>query len=107
MGSGGVDVGAAIGATGDFLERAQELARAKVDVLAVGHTAHAHSTRVLEAVRTLRKALPNVDLVAGNVATFEAACDLVRLDVDAVKVGIGPGFICATRVVTGAGVPQI
>jgi len=103
---GRLRVGAAIGATGDFLERAQELARAKVDVLGVD-TAHAHSTRVLEAVRTLRHALPNVDLLAGNVATFEAACDLVRLDVDAVKVGIGPGSICTTRVVTGAGVPQI
>ena len=103
---GRLRVGAAIGATGDYLERAQELERVKVDVLGVD-TAHAHSTRVLEAVRTLRRALPHVDLVAGNVATFEAACDLVRLDVDAVKVGIGPGSICTTRVVTGAGVPQI
>jgi IMP dehydrogenase len=103
---GRLRTGAAVGATGDFLERAQELAKAKVDVIAVD-TAHAHSTRVLEAVRTLRQALPNVDLVAGNVATFEAACDLVHLDVDAVKVGIGPGSICTTRVVTGAGVPQI
>ncbi|MBI3895441.1 MAG: IMP dehydrogenase [Acidobacteria bacterium] len=98
--------GAAVGATGDFLERAQELARVKVDVLVVD-TAHAHSTRVLEAVRTLRRSLPNVDLVAGNVATFEGACDLIHLDVDAIKVGIGPGSICTTRVVTGAGVPQI
>ena len=103
---GRLRVGAAVGTTGDFLERAQELARVKVDVLAVD-TAHAHSTRVLDAVRTLRHALPQVDLVAGNVATYEAASDLVRLDVDAVKVGIGPGSICTTRVVTGAGVPQI
>lgn len=103
---GRLRAGAALGATGDFLERAQELARAKVDVLAVD-TAHAHSVRVLEAVRVLRKALPQVDLVAGNVATFEGACELVRLDVDAIKVGIGPGSICTTRVVTGAGVPQI
>ena len=103
---GRLRAGAALGATGDYLERAQELARVKVDVMAVD-TAHAHSSRVLEAVRTIRHALPNVDLVAGNVATFEAACDLVRLDVDAVKVGIGPGSICTTRVVTGAGVPQI
>jgi IMP dehydrogenase len=103
---GRLRVGAALGATGDFLERAQELAKTKVDVLVID-TAHAHSTRVLEAVRKVRHALPDVELVAGNVATFEAACDLVKLDVDAVKVGIGPGSICTTRVVTGAGVPQI
>ena len=103
---GRLRVGAALGATGDFLERAQALAQAKVDVLAVD-TAHAHSVRVLEAVRVLRKSLPQVDLVAGNVATFEGACELVRLEVDAIKVGIGPGSICTTRVVTGAGVPQI
>ncbi|MBI4459809.1 MAG: IMP dehydrogenase [Acidobacteria bacterium] len=103
---GRLRAGAAVGATGDFLERAQELARVKVDVLAVD-TAHAHSTRVMEAVRTLRRALPEVDLVAGNVATFEAACDLIHLDVDAIKVGVGPGSICTTRMVTGAGVPQI
>ena len=103
---GRLRTGAAVGATGDFLERAQELARAKVDVLAVD-TAHGHATRVMEAVRTLRRALPNLDLIAGNVATFEAACELVQLEVDAIKVGIGPGSICTTRVVTGAGVPQI
>jgi len=103
---GRLRVGAALGATGDFLERAQELVKAKVDVLVVD-TAHGHSTRVLEAVRVLRQALPQADLVAGNVATFEGACDLVRLDVDAVKVGVGPGSICTTRVVTGAGMPQI
>jgi IMP dehydrogenase len=103
---GRLRVGAAVGATGDFRERAQELAQAKVDVLVVD-TAHAHSTRVLEAVRVLRRELPNVDLIAGNVATFEGACDLVKLDVDAIKVGVGPGSICTTRVVTGAGVPQI
>ena len=103
---GRLRVGAAIGATGDFLERAQELVKVKVDVLVVD-TAHAHSSRVMEAVRTLRRALPGTDLVAGNVATFEGACDLVRLEVDAIKVGIGPGSICTTRVVTGAGVPQI
>ena len=103
---GRLRVGAAIGATGDFLERAQELVKVKVDVLVVD-TAHAHSSRVMEAVRTLRRALPGIDLVAGNVATFEGACDLVRLEVDAIKVGIGPGSICTTRMVTGAGVPQI
>ena len=103
---GRLRVGAAVGVTGDYLERAQELVKAKVDVLVVD-TAHAHSTRVLETVATLKDKFPDVDLVAGNVATFEGACDLIQLGVDAVKVGIGPGSICTTRVVTGAGVPQI
>ncbi len=105
-GHGRLRVGAAVGATGDFLERAQELVKAKADVL-VMDTAHGHSTRVLEAVRLLKQKLPDVDLVAGNVATFEGACDLLQLGVDGVKVGIGPGSICTTRIVTGAGVPQI
>ncbi len=103
---GRLRVGAAIGATGDFLERAQELAKAKVDVLAID-SAHGHSTRVLDAVKAVRSKLPEVDLIAGNVATFDGACELARAGVDAVKVGIGPGSICTTRVVTGAGVPQI
>jgi IMP dehydrogenase len=99
-------VGAAIGATGDYFERAQELVRRKADVLVID-TAHGHSERVLEAVRQVRRALPDVQLVAGNVATADGAADLIRLGVDAVKVGIGPGSICTTRVVSGAGVPQI
>ena len=103
---GRLRVGAAVGATGDFMERAQELANAKVDVIVVD-TAHGHSTRVLEAVRVLKEKLPQVDLVAGNVATFEGASDLIQLGVDGIKVGIGPGSICTTRIVTGAGVPQI
>lgn len=98
--------GAAIGATGDFLERATELVKANVDVLVID-TAHAHSARVLEAVKAVKAKLPEVDLVAGNVATYEGARDLLKLGVDGVKVGIGPGSICTTRVVTGAGVPQI
>ena len=103
---GRLRVGAALGATGDFLERAEELIKAKVDLLVVD-TAHGHSERVLEAVRVLKQKFSDMDLVAGNVATFEGACDLIQLGVDAVKVGIGPGSICTTRVVTGAGVPQI
>src|SRR5512146_293551 len=103
---GRLRVGAAIGATGDFLERAQELVRAKVDVLVID-SAHAHSTRVLEAVRTVKAKLPEVELIAGNVATFDGACELASTGVDAIKVGMGPGSICTTRIVTGAGVPQI
>jgi IMP dehydrogenase len=103
---GRLRVGAAIGATGDFLERAQELARAKVDVLAID-SAHGHSTRVLEAIKTIKAKLPEVELIAGNVGTFDGACEVARSGADAVKVGIGPGSICTTRIVTGAGVPQI
>ncbi|MCI0404241.1 MAG: IMP dehydrogenase, partial [Acidobacteria bacterium] len=103
---GRLRVGAAVGATGDYLERALELTKRNVDVLAID-TAHGHSERVLEAVKEIKKRLPDVDLVAGNVATYEGARDLAQLGVDAVKVGVGPGSICTTRVVTGAGVPQI
>jgi len=103
---GRLRAGAAIGATGDFLERAQELARAHVDVLVID-TAHGHTERVMEAIRAVRSKLPEVELVAGNVSTFEGACELIRNGVDAVKVGMGPGSICTTRVISGAGMPQI
>ena len=103
---GRLRVGAAIGATGDFLERAQELAAAKVDVLAID-SAHGHSVLVLQAVKKVKAALPEVELIAGNVATFDGACDLIKAGVDGIKVGIGPGSICTTRIVTGVGVPQI
>jgi IMP dehydrogenase len=103
---GRLRVGAAIGATGDFLERAQELAEAKVDVLAID-SAHGHSSKVLDAVKLVKSKLPEVELLAGNVATFDGACELARAGADGIKVGIGPGSICTTRVVTGAGVPQI
>src|SRR5579871_2548842 len=103
---GRLRAGAAIGATGDFLERAQELSRNKVDVLAID-SAHGHSTRVLEAIQAVKSKLPEVDLVAGNVGTFDGACALAKAGADAIKVGIGPGSICTTRVVTGAGVPQV
>src|ERR1700692_1214354 len=103
---GRLRVGAAIGATGDFLERAQELDEAKVDVLAID-SAHVHSTKVLDAVKLVKSKLPHIELLAGNVATFDGACELTRAGADGIKVGIGPGSICTTRVVTGAGVPQI
>ncbi len=103
---GRLRVSAAIGATGDFLERAQELVKNKVDVLAID-SAHGHSLLVLEAVKKVKAKLPEVDLIAGNVATFDGACELIRAGVDGVKVGIGPGSICTTRIVTGVGVPQI
>ncbi|HEX7284984.1 MAG TPA: IMP dehydrogenase, partial [Candidatus Angelobacter sp.] len=80
--------------------------KAKVDVLAID-SAHGHTSRVLEAVKLIKSKLPEVDLLAGNVGTHEGACALIKAGVDAVKVGIGPGSICTTRVVTGAGVPQI
>ncbi len=103
---GRLRVGAALGATGDYLERAQELMSKKCDVLVID-TAHGHSERVLGAVKHLKHVMPEVQLIAGNVATYEGARDLIGLGVDGVKVGIGPGSICTTRVVSGAGVPQI
>jgi len=103
---GRLRVGAAVGSTGDFLERAQELVAKKVDVIVVD-SAHGHQEGVMEAVRTLKRSLPDVDLIAGNVATFEGARDLIDLGADGIKVGVGPGSICTTRVVSGAGVPQI
>jgi len=103
---GRLRVAAAIGATGDYRERADELVRARVDCLVVD-TAHGHSTRVIEAVREIKRRHSNVQLIAGNVATFDGTRELIDAGVDAVKVGIGPGSICTTRVVTGAGVPQI
>jgi IMP dehydrogenase len=103
---GRLRAGAAIGATGDFLERAQELVRRKVDVLAID-TAHAHSQRVVDAVRAVKNALPDIQLIVGNVGTYEGACELMSLGVDGIKIGIGPGSICTTRIVSGAGVPQL
>jgi IMP dehydrogenase len=103
---GRLRVGAAVGSTGDFLERAQELVARKVDALVVD-SAHGHSEGVMEAVRLIKRKLPEIDVIAGNVATFEGARDLISLGADGIKVGIGPGSICTTRVVSGAGVPQI
>ena len=103
---GRLRVGAAIGATGDFLERAVELAKAGADALAID-TAHGHSVRVMEAIKKVKHRLPEMQLLAGNVATEEGARELLSLGIDGIKVGVGPGSICTTRVVTGAGVPQI
>jgi IMP dehydrogenase len=103
---GRLRIGAAIGATGDYLERAAELIRAKVDVIAID-TAHGHSSRVIEGVREVKKRFPELQLIAGNIATEEAARDLIKAGADAVKVGMGPGSICTTRVVSGVGMPQI
>ncbi len=102
---GRLRVGAAVG-VGDYSERVPELLKAGVDVVVVD-TAHGHSTGVLDAVKAIKKKFPDLDLVAGNIATAEAARDLIKAGADAVKVGIGPGSICTTRMVSGAGVPQI
>jgi IMP dehydrogenase len=98
--------GAAVGATGDFLERAVEMSKAKADVLAID-TAHGHTEKVMEAIKAIRHRLPEMQIIAGNVATYDGAKDLIDLGIDGLKVGIGPGSICTTRVVTGAGVPQL
>ncbi len=103
---GRLRVGAAVGASAKDLERARALVEAGVDVLVVD-TAHGHSEGVLQAVARVREALPDVQLVAGNVGTAEGAAALVERGVDAVKVGVGPGSICTTRVVTGVGLPQV
>lgn len=103
---GRLRVAAAIGATGDHRERADELVKARVDCLVID-TAHGHSSRVIDAVREIKKRHPETDLIAGNVGTTAGAQELIDCGVDAIKVGIGPGSICTTRVVTGAGVPQI
>jgi len=103
---GRLRVGAAIGATGDFLERAAALVQNRVDILSID-SAHGHSSRVLEAVREVKRRFPDVDLLAGNIATYGGAKALIDAGADGVKVGIGPGSICTTRMVTGAGMPQI
>ncbi len=99
-------VGAAVGTGEDTLKRVEALVKVKVDVIAVD-TSHGHSKKVMDIIRTIRKEFPSLELLAGNIATGEAALALLDLGVDAVKVGIGPGSICTTRMVTGAGMPQI
>lgn len=98
--------GAAIGITGDVLERAGALVEAQVDVLVLD-SAHGHSKNIMECLKKVKAAYPNIPVIAGNIATAEAAEDLIAAGADAVKVGIGPGSICTTRVVAGIGVPQI
>src|SRR4051794_12637768 len=103
---GRLRVGAAIGVGKEGLDRARALIDAKVDVVVID-SAHAHSSGVMDAIRQFKKLFPDTPLIAGNVGTYEGARDLIELGVDGVKVGIGPGSICTTRVVSGAGVPQI
>ena len=99
-------VGAAVGVKGDFMERAESLLEADADVLVVD-IAHGHSENAINTVHHIKKAFPDSELVAGNVATAKGAEDLIKAGVDAVKVGVGSGSICITRVVTGSGVPQL
>ncbi len=103
---GRLRVGAAVGASGDYLERAEALIAAKADLLVLD-SSHAHSRGVLAALETLRERFPDTRIVAGNVATEEGARALAERGADGVKIGIGPGSICTTRVVTGAGMPQV
>lgn len=99
-------VGAAVGITNDMMDRVAALVKAKVDVITVD-TAHGHSRNVIEAIKQIKSKYPDLQVIAGNVATAEATRDLIEAGADCIKVGIGPGSICTTRVVTGIGVPQI
>ena len=99
-------VGAAVGVKGDFLERSESLLEAGTDVLVVD-IAHGHSENAISTVRNIKKAFPDCELIAGNIATAQGVEDLIKAGVDAVKVGVGSGSICITRVITGSGVPQL
>ena len=99
-------VGAAVGVKGDFLERTEALLEANTDVIVVD-IAHGHSENAITTVKNIKKAFPNCELIAGNVATAQGTEDLIKAGVDAVKVGVGSGSICITRVITGSGVPQL
>lgn len=103
---GRLRVGAAVGVVGDMIERAAELIKAGADIITID-SSHGHSEGVIKAVEQLKKEFPKCELIGGNVASFEGASDLIAAGVDAVKIGVGPGSICTTRVVTGAGIPQI
>ena len=104
--SGSLMVGAALGTGSDTLERAKALSEAGVDVFVID-SAHGHSKNVVDTIKMIKKELPGIDVIGGNVATPEGALDLVKAGVDAVKVGMGPGSICTTRIIAGIGVPQI
>ncbi|UCC80579.1 MAG: IMP dehydrogenase [Candidatus Zixiibacteriota bacterium] len=103
---GRLRVGAAVGVSGDLMERASELVRNGVDVVTVD-SSHGHSEGVVKAIEKIRTEFPEIEIIGGNVATYDGASDLISAGVSAVKVGIGPGSICTTRVITGAGMPQI
>ena len=103
---GRLRVGAAVGIGKDTIDRISALVKAGVDIVTVD-SAHGHSKGVVEAIKKIRKKFPKLDLIGGNIVTKEAAADLIKAGVDAVKVGIGPGSICTTRVVSGVGVPQV
>jgi len=103
---GRLRVGAAVGVGADVEERLERLTKAEIDLIVVD-TAHGHSQSVLDTVKDIKSRYPNLDVVAGNVATPEATLDLIKAGADAIKVGVGPGSICTTRIVSGAGVPQL
>lgn len=103
---GRLRVGAAVGVRGDFLDRAKELAKSDVDVLVLD-IAHGHSSHALDAIRAIKNELPEMELIAGNVATAEGTADLINAGADSIKVGVGSGSICITRIITGSGVPQL
>lgn len=103
---GRLRVGAAIGITDDVNERVQSLLKAGVDILCVD-TAHGHSAGVINQIREIKNTFPNIEVMAGNIATKEAAESLIKAGVDAIKVGMGPGSICTTRIIAGVGVPQV
>ncbi|APS99056.1 guanosine monophosphate reductase (plasmid) [Borreliella mayonii] len=104
--NGRLKVGAAVSIDIDTIERVEELVKANVDILVID-SAHGHSTRIIKLVKTIKNKYPNLDLIAGNIVTKEAALDLINAGADCLKVGIGPGSICTTRIVAGVGVPQI
>jgi len=103
---GRLRVGAAVGVNPKLRERVENLIQAGVDIIVID-SAHGHSKGVLDTIQVVKKEFPTIDLIAGNVATYEGACALIEMGADAVKVGVGPGAICTTRVVTGVGVPQV
>ncbi|HOJ17764.1 MAG TPA: IMP dehydrogenase [Ignavibacteriaceae bacterium] len=103
---GRLRVGAAVGITSDTFDRIESLIRSHVDAIVID-TAHGHSMKVIRTIKEVRKKFKDTQLIAGNIATYEGALELIRCGVDAVKVGIGPGSICTTRVIAGVGVPQI